>query len=96
MIKKKINQCDLFGEQVELNLDGKTQHTTWFGGVVSIFLIVVMSLIFYSDLKILIEYSGDTVGLHYEMLDSDKIKPVNINKNNYLPTIILRNATKPR
>ena len=56
MIKKRIKNCDLFGEQVEFNLEGETQHTTYFGSLLSFILILGMTFVIYADVKKLVLY----------------------------------------
>ena len=54
-------------------------------------LLAGMSFIVYADVKKLVLFRGDTIGLFYKVLKDEEIQAVKFNDTNYLPMITILN-----
>ena len=64
VLKKQIKNCDLFSKEVNLNLNGKTHHSTLCGGVITVVVGLFICFIVYLDCSKLINYEGDQINTY--------------------------------
>ena len=64
-VRKKVKKQDEFGKAISLNIDGEESHKTWFGGLLSIIISVLMLVYVFLLFKKMILHEEDVLNYKY-------------------------------
>ena len=93
LLRNKIKNQDLFGKQLNIHLDGETEHQTFCGGVLSLVVGSLMLVVLFLTTKRLVTHSDDQITEHVDIVDVEQIESIALSDMSYMIGLSLSNAT---